>query len=65
MREKKGNQENYFIMPKRKSGEPLKKYVSRCIKVRRKEHPTESKRRSVAACYNMGRKKSGGRKKGK
>jgi len=52
-------------MPKRKSGEPLKKYVSRCIKVRRKEHPTESKRRSVAACYGMGRKKGGSKKKGK
>ncbi len=52
-------------MPKRKSGEPLKKYVSRCVKVRRKEHPKESVKRSVAACYGMGRKKSGTRKKGK
>jgi len=52
-------------MPARRKGEPLKKYVPRCVAVRRKEHPKESKRRSVAACYGMGRKKSGGRKKGK
>lgn len=42
-------------MPVRKKKEPLKKYVSRCISTRRKEHPKESQKRSVAACYSMGR----------
>jgi len=43
-------------MPKRTKNEPLKKYVSRCVPVRRGEHPEESQERSVAACYGMGRK---------
>ena len=42
-------------MPERTKGEPLKKYVSRCIKERRHEHPDEKMSRSVAACYSMGR----------
>ena len=50
-------------MPKRKKGESLKNYVSRCVPVRRKEHPEESVKRSVAACYGMGRKKKGKKKK--
>jgi hypothetical protein len=49
-------------MPKRKKNEPLKKYVSRCVPVRRKEHPEESQKRSVAACYGMGRKKKAKKK---
>jgi hypothetical protein len=48
-------------MPKRKKGESLKDYVSRCIPIRQREHPEESQDRSVAACYGMGRK--GGKKK--
>ena len=50
-------------MPRRKKGESLKNYVSRCVPVRRKEHPEESVKRSVAACYGMGRKKKKGKKK--
>ena len=42
-------------MPERAKGEPLKKYVSRCIKERRHEHSEEKMSRSVAACYSMGR----------
>ena len=42
-------------MPERAKGEPLKKYVSRCIKTRRSEHPDEKMSKSVAACYSMGR----------
>ena len=42
-------------MPRRKKGEPLKKYVSRCIPIRRKEHPSEDTKQSVAVCYSMGR----------
>ena len=49
-------------MPKRKKGEPLKKYVNRCVPIRRKEHPEESPKRSVAACYGMGRKRKKKRK---
>ena len=43
-------------MPERAKGEPLKKYVSRCIRERRHEHPDEKTTRSIAACYSMGRK---------
>lgn len=50
-------------MPKRKKNEPLKKYVKRCIPIRRGEHPEESPKRSVAACYGMGRKKKKKKKK--
>jgi len=46
-----------FVVPERKKGEPLKKYVNRCVPVRRKEHPGESADRSVAACYGMGKTK--------
>jgi len=42
-------------MPERKKGEPLKGFVSRCIRQRRHEHPDEKHTRSIAACYSMGR----------
>lgn len=42
-------------MPERAKGEPLKKYVARCIKARRNEHSDEQISKSVAACYSMGR----------
>jgi hypothetical protein len=44
-------------MPYRKKNEPLEDYVSRCISVRQKEHPGESRERSAAACFGMGRSK--------
>ena len=44
-------------MPKRNVKEPLGDYVSRCISARRKEHPGESRERSIAACHGMGRSK--------
>lgn len=44
-------------MPYRYSGEKLKKYVSRCISARRKEHSEESRDRSIAACFGMGKSK--------
>ena len=43
-------------MPIRKKGEPLNKYVSRCIPVREGEHPELPQDAIVASCYSMGRK---------
>jgi len=42
-------------MPVRRKGEKLTKYVSRCVSARQREHPDEPIKRSVAACYSMGR----------
>jgi hypothetical protein len=40
-------------MPKPKPGESQKDYVSRCIPVRRHEHPEEDVKQSAAVCYSM------------
>lgn len=42
-------------MPVRAKKEKLRDYVSRCISVRRHEHPEEPKKKTIAACYSMGR----------
>lgn len=42
-------------MPVRKKSEKLRDYVQRCMPIRRKEHPEESQKRSLAVCYSMGR----------
>lgn len=42
-------------MPEPKKGENKQDYISRCIKVRRKEHPEEKKDKSVAVCYSLWR----------
>jgi len=42
-------------MPTRKKKEKLRDYVQRCVSVRRHEHSEESQKRSLAACYSMGR----------
>jgi len=53
-------------MPTPKKGEDVASYVSRCVPIRRKEHPEESRERSVAACYGMYRQhKKKGKKKPK
>lgn len=56
-------------MPKRRKGEKLSKYVSRCVKVRQREGKDTSVRQSVAVCYSMGgeggKRKYKGRKKSK
>ena len=44
-------------MPGIKKGESQSHYVSRCIPIRKQEHPEESQKRSVAACYGMYRQK--------
>jgi len=40
-------------MPAIGKGEGRKTYVSRCIPVRRREHPGESASKSAAACHGM------------
>ena len=43
-------------MPKPKEDEKFKEFISRCIPVRRKEHPKESKEQSIRVCYEIWRK---------
>jgi hypothetical protein len=42
-------------MPERQKGQKLSDYVSLCIATRRKEHPEEDQKQSMAICYSMGR----------
>jgi len=52
-------------MPTPRNREDITDYVARCVPVRRKEHPEESRERSVAACYGMYRQHKKGKKKPK
>ena len=52
------------IMPTPKENESRQAYVSRCIPVRRREHPEEKQEeRSIAACYGMYRQHKKGKGK--
>jgi len=42
-------------MPVRAKKETLRAYVQRCMPIRRHEHPKEPKKKTIAACYSMGR----------
>lgn len=44
-------------MPKVKKGESRKDYLARCIPIRRKEHPEESRERSIRVCFELYKKK--------
>src|SRR5262245_30622363 len=45
-------------MPTRRKGEPLSKFVSRCVPIVMKEGTAKNQKQAVAICYSMGRKKS-------
>jgi len=49
-------------MPTPKKGEKEEEYISRCISMRRSEHPEESNKKSQAVCFSMWRKHKGGKK---
>lgn len=49
-------------MPKPKKGESKSSFVSRCVRIRQKEHPKENPNQSVAVCYSVYRE---AHKKGK
>lgn len=49
----------FNIMPTPKKQESRQKYVARCIPIRRKEHPDESRERSIRVCFEMYRAKKG------
>jgi len=41
------------IMPAKQKGESEQHYVSRCIKIRQREHPDEKVKQSAAVCHSM------------
>ena len=49
-------------MPKPRSGESKSQFVTRCVSVRKDEHPTEKTDKSVAVCHAVWREhKKGGK----
>lgn len=42
-------------MPSFKPGESRQEWMSRCVPIRRREHPGEPNKQSVAVCFSMWR----------
>lgn len=45
-------------MPSVKEGETRQQFMSRCVPMRHKEHPTEDNKQSVAVCFSMWREQN-------